>query len=81
MADAFGRGSDVNTTHPAAAPTTLSQGRPRAGQCAEYPWWGSGCPLEVLADTLRGRPDKRAQLVFLAGVYVRHRPRCTATRL
>jgi len=33
MADAFGKGSDVNGKPPATAPTTLPQGRLRAGQC------------------------------------------------
>jgi len=64
----------------ADAPTTLPHGRLIAGQCAEYAWWGSRCPLEVLADTLRARPEKRAGLILLAGVWLKHRDRCTATR-
>ena len=48
---------------------------------AEYQWWGQSCPLEVLAGTLRGRPEQRAALIHLASVWLQHRDRCcTATR-
>jgi len=46
----------------------------------EHAWWGQRCPIMVLRDTLRARPEKRAALTFLAAVWLRHRDRCTATR-
>ncbi len=46
----------------------------------EYAWWGASCPLAIVADSLRGRPEKREALVFLFKVWIQHRDRCTATR-
>ena len=51
----------------------------RQTSAAEYTWWGSRCPLEVLGDTLRGRPEKKRALIFLAAVWLHHRDRCRAS--
>ncbi len=65
---------------PRPAPGSNSTKDPLETDARESVWWGQSCPLLVLADTLRARqPEKRAALIHLAGVFVRHRPSCTAT--
>lgn len=53
---------------------------PTQTSAPEYPWWGERCPLAVLGDSLRGRPEHSAALIHLAAVWLQHRDRCTATR-